>query len=113
MNNVTITKSIAGATVAFALVACSAENAAAPENTVSSLQQNEEARKTGTTIDGTNTSKKVDSAAINLMLENLQAHTLSQDIAVEPLSPCPDNKAYPNDRMWCHKQQLENGRIFY
>lgn len=113
MDNVTIAKSIAGAAVAFALVACSAENAAAPENTVSSVQQNEETHKTGTTIDGFNTSKKVDSVAINLILENLQAHTLSQDIAIEPLSPCPDNKAYPNDRMWCHKLQLENGRIFF
>ena len=121
MNNITITKSIAGAitiaVTAFALAACSSSNSAAPEASVvlspdnSSKQTRLEPSDESTDSAPTPPTVTV-SAKDEATLESwLNGNPINNSILVN--RRCAKNPDFPDDSLWClpHRIQMEKGTV--
>ena len=121
MNNITITKSIAGAitiaVTAFALAACSSSNSAAPEASValspdnSSKQTRLEPSDESTDSAPTPPTVTV-SAKDEATLESwLNGNPINNSILVN--RRCAENPDFPDDSLWClpHRIQMEKGTV--
>jgi len=117
MNNITITKQIAGAftvvMTAFALVACSSGNSVAPE-TSAAITKNESSKQIRLEpTDSTSTPPTVivsveDEATLNSWLNG---NPISNGITVD--NWCAENPDFPENPLWCFPSriQLEKGTV--